>query len=381
MFTIDDHLPQGNVLPLAAGAEDGAWTLRFTPSAHGGAERLWFNARIRNRGGAAGAPLRLVLCEAEHLLGGGGGPPVHPVWRADGGEWQRLEAGVERRLDDGRLEVSWEVPAPTAAAQLAVCLPYGEEELRATVAADGDYWHCARIGTSAHDHPLLRLSNAVPDVDDPRPGIYCTARNHSGETPGSWALDGFLRRCAELASDEVAVWAVPFVDRDGVEAGDYGKDHWPRDVNRAWTGTQSYRHEVAQVQRDARAWARRCVPTLALDWHAPGMRDNRPHVHDEACEREPLTDALAAACGVEAEGFRHNAAYGPALFRELGMDGDVPNCGNWFRRSFGIRAVTMEIPYMLIGDRPLLRADYHRLGGHVAEACLAWIREHVAVRS
>ena len=381
MYILDDQLPQGNALALASGLEAGTWTLRFTPSARGGAERLWFHARVCNRGGRAGDPLRLVLEEVDQLLGGGAAHPFRPVWCADGGAWSRLEAGIETRHPDGRREIAWTVPAPATEGRLAVCLPYGEDELRATVAAGGDYWSCARIGTSAGDRPLLRLANAAGTAGDQRPGIYCTARNHSGETPGSWALDGFLRHLAEQATDDVLVWCVPFVDRDGVDRGDYGKDHWPRDVNRAWTGCQSYRHEVAQVQRDVRRWAERCRPLLSLDWHAPGMRDPNPHVHDEDTAREPLTDAMAAAFGIAPEGFRHNASYAPKLFRELGMDGTVPNCSTWFRRTFGIRGITMEVPYMLVGERPLLAADYHELGARLADVCLSWVREHAAVEA
>lgn len=379
MYQLDDQLPHGNALALASGWEDGTWTLRFTPSARGGAERLWFNARITTRGSRAGEPLRLVLEEVDQLLGGGQDQPFQPVWRADGGDWIRLPAAELHTSDDGRRTASWTIAAPAVEGQLAVCMPYGEAELHATLAATDGYWAATRIGTSCGDRALTRLRGG--SGDPAAPGLYCTARNHSGETPGSWVLDGFLRRCADAAVDDVAIWVVPFVDIDGVVTGAYGKDHWPRDHNRAWTETQSYRHEVAQIQADARRWGERCRPQLALDWHAPGMRDVRPHVHDEATEREPLTDAMAAAYGIDPEGFRHNAAYGPALFRELGMGGGVPNCTNWFRRRFGIRAVTTETPYMRIGERPLLVADYHAIGAGFADRCLAWIREQAAVEA
>lgn len=374
MFTLDDHLPHGNAIPLASHGDEAGWHLSFTPSAHGGAERLWCHARISNRGGRAGMPLTLVLTELDQLLGGGTPTPVCPVWRADGGDWQRLPAGNEIFHPDGRRDVSWTLPAPATEGHFAFTPPYGEPELRATLALSDGYWHEARIGTTSQDRPLLRFHNRLGEKDDQRPGILCTARNHSGETPGSWALDGFLRRCAAVNTDDCLIWVVPFVDRDGVDNGDYGKDHWPRDFNRAWTTTQSYRHEVAQVQRDLDRWQRRCQPMLALDWHAPGLRNVDPHVYDDSDERDPLTDALANAYGVAPDRYRRTSSYMNQLFLELGMTGDGPSAGRYFRKRFGIRSLALETPYMLVGERPLQIADYHAIGGAMADACLAWVR-------
>jgi murein tripeptide amidase MpaA len=111
-------------------------------------------------------------------------------------------------------------------------MPYGEAQLRDSLAAGQDYWQESRIGTTCNGRSIPRLNNAIGG-DHNRPGIYCTGRNHSGETPGAWALDGFIRRFAERNVEDVALWVVPFVDRDGVDEGRYGKDHWPRDFNRA----------------------------------------------------------------------------------------------------------------------------------------------------
>lgn len=374
MYELDDDLPHGNAIQLSSGMEDGVWTIRFTPSAKGGAERLWFAARIRNRGGPARVPLRLMLCEADNLLWGrpDDDHPQQPVWRSDGGDWRRLSPGTPIVHDDGRTDVAWVVDAPVSVAECAVCMPFGEAQWRQTLAAAPDYWQESRVGTSCGDRALLRARNPVTGVDD-RPGVFCTARNHSGEAPGSWVLDGFMRRWAERQVDDVALWVVPFVDRDGVDTGAYGKDHWPRDFNRAWTEVQSYRHEVAQIQADAKRWAQRCRPMLHLDWHAPGMVDVSPHVHDHARDAEPLSEAMAAAYGTAYEGFRRNAGYAGQLFEELGMN-SAPNCTNWFRKHFGIRAVTMETPYMVIGTQPVLVADYHAIGARLADACLEWVK-------
>lgn len=372
MFSLDDQLPHGNALALASGPDGDGWRLAFTASAHGGHERLWFNARLMNHGCRAGLPLTLVLHEADQFLRGDQGSALRPAWRADGGGWQRLPAGNEHRTADGRLEIAWTVPAPAVEAQLAASLPYGEADLRATLAHCGDFWQESRIGTSARDRALLRLANDHGNTPATRPGIACLARNHSGETPGSWALDGFLRQYAQRGEHGTVVWVWPFVDIDGVAAGDYGKGNWPGDFNRAWTAKHSYRHEVTQIQLDLGRWQQRCRPILALDWHAGRLRQDRLHAFGHAAGKDDLVAALAAACGVPPERFVAPGGYKQALADELGLGRAPPTATDHLHARFGIPALAMEIPYLPCGGQEMLADDYRAIGARCADACLAW---------
>ncbi|MDD2599703.1 MAG: M14 family zinc carboxypeptidase [Kiritimatiellae bacterium] len=68
--------------------------------------------------------------------------------------------------------------------------------------------------------------------------IWLSARHHAAEMMGSYVLEGILD--AVLASTELGAWlrenvefmVVPFVDKDGVEDGDQGKNRTPHDHNR-----------------------------------------------------------------------------------------------------------------------------------------------------
>src|SRR5690606_20700503 len=107
------------------------------------------------------------------------------------------------------------------------------------------------------------------------PGVYLIARQHSGETPGSWLLDGVVRYLStpegQQISRNMCVWAVPFADPDGVADGSYGKDQTPWDLNRAWGSPR--RPEINAIQRDVHRWARRCRPQAIVDLHAPGYSE------------------------------------------------------------------------------------------------------------
>ena len=141
---------------------------------------------------------------------------------ASDGDWQRLEAGIVGQLPDGRTCVTWVVGAPPGPPypsylDVAYCYPYGLPEVEALMRETEGYWQADIIGVSQGGRPLVRLSNAYGQAGGQRPGLYLIARQHSGETPGSWVLDGFLRHLVLLGEAAPLVWSVPLTNIDGVE--------------------------------------------------------------------------------------------------------------------------------------------------------------------
>jgi len=311
---VDAGIPYGNAGAVEVGESGGLPEVRFTADPHGGPECLWFCFRLMaSAPSAAGSSVRLVLQHPHNLLGCGrdAAGNLRPVLRREGGDWERLGAPEIEDLPDGRFRLVWTCPAPATFLEVALCYPYGRAELDALVNESNGYWRAEVIGLSQRARPLLRLANAPGEPGGSRPGLYLVARQHSGETPGSWVLDGFLRRLAAAGGPAPLVWAVPLANIDGVEQGDYGKDNFPYDLNRAW-GEPPMRHEALVIQRDLRRWARRCRPVLGLDFHAPGGAEadgvygylpspyEHPAQHRESLEwagafREALSPGFAAA--------------------------------------------------------------------------------------
>lgn len=123
---------------------------------------------------------------------------------------------------------------------------------------------------SQNGNPLIRISNNYGKINGKKLGFYFIARQHSGETPGSWVLDGLLKYLAKMNCRDILVWEIPLSNIDGVLQGDYGNDNFPYDLNRAWRDPPM-RHETLVFQRDINnRWKSRCKPTLILDFHAPG---------------------------------------------------------------------------------------------------------------
>jgi hypothetical protein len=373
-FEVDTQVPFGNACDIALTTDDGTLTLSFSPDPHGGPETLWFCFRLL-RTDATGPDISTVRLQLKHsynMLGGQNPLAMRPVIRYDGGEWRRLPEGDLITLADGRTDVAWSTAVPNRMLDVAFCYPYGMEELEALMEANHGTWQLDTIGVSQSARPLLRLSNAYGRPDGGQLGLYLMARQHSGETPGSWVLDGFLRAIADLGRDAPLVWAVPLSNIDGIEGGDYGKDNFPYDLNRAW-GRPPMRHEVSVIQRDMARWRSRCLPVLAIDFHAPGASETGgvyTYVPDPDLDRGGhdavmrwanwTSDALTPEYA--ADDFARVARY-PSRW-------ETPSFRAYAWAQIGVPCITYETPYAIAQKRVLTQEDYREIGHRICKGVL-----------
>ena len=365
-------VPFGNACDVEIVESGGVTEVSFAPDPHGGPEVMWFAFRLERSGGAPGGRIRLKLKNMANILGGDNARNMRPVAAAAGASWQRLDEGRAEGLEDGRVNVSWEIDAPAEFIDVAWCYPYGPGEMEALVRETGGFYHADTIGVSQAGRPVVRLSNSPGAEGSDRTGLYLVARQHSGETPGSWVLDGFLRHMASLGDDAPLVWAVPLSNIDGVVGGDYGKDNFPYDLNRAW-GRPAMRHETLVIRRDMERWKARCRAALALDFHAPG-----------ACEAEGIY-AFLVKPEDSARCFRTSKQWAERFAEALGEDYAAPDFARLARygsrwetpgfthfcaRELDVCGFSLETPYALsAGGRVLLsQACYREAGERLAAA-------------
>jgi hypothetical protein len=371
-FSIETDFPGGNACSISLEVNGDTTRIAFAPDPHGGPETLWFHFKVRRTVPCAPSTLELSLEHSYNMLGGHQPQHLRPVIRYAESDWQRLPAPRIEEQADGRARVLWTIAAPPTSAEVAVCFPYGTNDLDALLQASDDYWKCDEIGVGQRGTPLLRLANDYGRLENERPGLYLIARQHSGETPGSWALDGFLHHLAKRGDGAPLTWAVPLSDPDGVRYGDYGKDRFPYDINRAW-GHPPMRHETLALRWDINRWSHRCRPTLAVDFHAPGACETDgiycflseaekncdwyPQLHrciEDICTA--LTPALASP------NFERVARYKSRW--------ETPNFAQFIIAEYNVPALSLEIPYALCGERVLTRDDYRGAGACIAEAIL-----------
>ena len=240
--------------------------VHFAADPHGGPECLWFCLRVYETDPqevAADATVRVALKYVPNMLGASSPSSLLPVSRQEGQAWVRMKPGKTEELPDGQYMATWVIPHPTPAVDIAFCYPYGRDEIDQLLQKSRGYWHRDAIGLSQQGRTIARLSNDYGKPGGRRPGVYLVARQHSGETPGSWVLDGLLQHLSRDSAHAPVTWAVPLTNIDGVIHGDYGKDNFPYDLNRAW-GSPPMRHETRVMQQDIRRWKERCRPPRRL---------------------------------------------------------------------------------------------------------------------
>lgn len=373
---LDTNIRYGNAADVEILEEDGRPVVSFAADPHGGPTSMWLCFRLARTGGIPeGKKIKVVMKHFITILGGRADMALLPVIRYENGDWDRLPPGVIEELPDGRHQQYWEIDPPDSFVDIAFCYPYGRPEVDALIQETGGYWRADTIGVSQNGRGLIRLSNRAGTPGEDCPGVFIIARQHSGEVPGSWVLDGLLRRIALAGDNAPLTWAIPLADIDGVEQGDYGKDKFPWDLNRGWSipGVSSMRNEAYAYEIDMRRWVSRCRPLLAMDLHAPAasqtegvyayLPDSR--TFPQQYSRAALwADRFASALGAEyaRSDFKQVARYSSRY--------QTPGFSSFCRESLKITVQSLETPYGMIGDLVLTREHYREIGRRLAEVIL-----------
>ena len=256
--SVSAAFPGGNVLVLGA---DGV-TVRLAPDLRD-TEGRWFYWRFRAVFPAAGT-WRFVF---DGPSVGTRGPAVR---RAGEGGWRWQSEG----LHASDTEFVWVSEGPETV-DFCQCIPYMPEDFRTFAATFADDPRVSvgelcrsRRGRSV---PVLRLREGNPEET-----FLLTCRHHAQEAMASFAVEGLLRALASDAPRASAfrrafeIVAVPFVDLDGVEAGDQGKNRRPHDHNRDY-GAPDGAHVHPETAAIARFIETR-RPAGVLDLHCPWLR-------------------------------------------------------------------------------------------------------------
>jgi len=343
---------------------------------------MWFHFRIR---GARGWRVRFVLKNARNCLGSEKhyaelrvrpviteDPPTVPPRRR---RWRRIPKSA-LSYDETSGAFSFEAKINSNEAYVAHCYPHSLNELRWFLK---EFGRCPflKAGTAGKTErgrsmPLLRISEGSARG---KMRIYLMARHHSGETPGSWALEGTLRwllsrdrRAAELRRRFVFC-VVPFVDLDGCEEGLYGKERAPVDFNRAYM-EDSPRVEVQHILREI--FRRRRNNLILLDYHAPSAGDPN-HIFIKS---EPFCSARYSKIAREfGEILSELSPRGARLLpKQISMptymrdEAEVTSTGAAYL-AHGMLAATMEVSYGCTADGRFMQLeDYLDYGAAIGKA-------------
>ncbi|MBQ9726234.1 MAG: hypothetical protein IJV65_01860 [Kiritimatiellae bacterium] len=357
-------VPGGNVRVLGRSGR----TVRLAPDMRDSSGR-WFYWRFRSVFPGAGT----WRFEFDAPAVGTRGPALR---LADGAAWRWLSEAPF--ASDRAFE--WTASGPETV-EFCQCIPYSSADFGDFVAslAGNPLVSVGELCRSRKGRtvPLLRIREGTPEA-----AILLACRHHAQESMASFALEGALRA---LASDDsraramrrrAEIVAVPFVDLDGAEDGDQGKNRVPHDHNRDY-GAPGGAHlypECAAV--DGLLDALR--PLVALDLHCPWLRggptNEHPYLVGVDCARtrpavRRLASLLERRCPPVAPYRAADTLPFGALWNTAANYADgVSFAAHASAKPFVLLANTLEIPFANFRERTQTPETVRAFGAGVAAA-------------
>lgn len=303
-------------------------------------------------------------------------------------------------LDGG---LSWRWQGGDSATDRSFVYDFGSEdrEVRFSFGMPYTQANWERFQTVIGSHPMVRpltlcrsrKGRAVEMVYLGAPGgrvaarAAITCRHHCCEMMASYAVEGLVEAmlfdpACRWMRDHVGLMVIPFVDKDGVEEGDQGKNRAPRDHNRDYDDPQVH-PETAAIRALLPVWGGGRL-RAALDLHCPWIRGEGNEVvyqvgagDAEVWAGQRRFGARLAACA------RGPLPYDPASDIPFGQSwntGANYASGMGFRRWSesipGIRlATSLEIPYANASGVEVTAETARRLGRDLAEALSGFLQE------
>ncbi|MBN2153709.1 MAG: hypothetical protein JW839_19790 [Candidatus Lokiarchaeota archaeon] len=232
---------------------------------------FWFYWCLRARG-AAGKRIRVTFT-GRRVFG-----PRGPAWSGDGGStWSWIGKAATKRGT-----FTFPVPDEATDARFCFAMPYTESNLKSFLSRHtGSPYLSVEVLCKTNKGRIAEALLAGALQGAPLYRVVVAARHHACESMASFSVEGLLEHVLGEDSDGDGAWfresvsfmVIPFVDKDGVEDGDQGKNRIPRDHNRDYDDRTLY-PTVKAIKERVPAWLAG-APALALDLHCPYMHDER----------------------------------------------------------------------------------------------------------
>ncbi|MBI4891562.1 MAG: peptidase M14 [Acidobacteria bacterium] len=361
---IGSGIPAGNIVVegRAAGEIRVRQDLRDTEG-----DWFWWCFEVR---GAGAETLRFRFTGSD-VIGTRG-----PAMSADGGlTWRWLGRGCV----EGKSFVYRFDPA-VAAPRFAFAMPYTEADLRRFLRG--------RKGLRVEELCRTKKGRTAERLRFGANGggarkVLLTARHHCCECMASYALEGLVEAALEdrWLRGHVQCAVIPFVDKDGVEDGDQGKNRRPRDHNRDYDG-QSVHPTVRALREWAPEWGGGRLE-FALDLHCPWIRgEHNEEIYFPGGEDQRIWAEMVKFGGILEQVERGGLPYSRANNMPFGTAWNTAanyaqgqSFARWAAGLRGVRAAgTIEIPYANCGSVDVTAESARALGHGLAEALREYLK-------
>ncbi len=371
-FAIDTAFPGGNILVSKIEGD----TVHLGPDQR---DSLlpWFYWYFRVTG-ASGR--KLTFAFPKNTVGVRG-----PGVSLDAGQtWKWL--GADAVVDE---TFSFTFPEKSADVRFSVGMPYLRADLDRCLArhTGSPFLRVESLTKSrkGRDVPLIHIGDPAKKA---RYAVAITCRHHCCEMMASYAVEGLIE--GALADDDAGRWLrenaeflfVPFMDTDGVEDGDQGKNRAPFDHNRDYATAVARYPEVAAWKERLPAWSDG-RPLVAIDVHDPALHTD---IHETVSFLEPQERDQAARMGKLCT-YLERDQQGPILYRKAAnlrfgsgyntiAAKPAPMSAGWARSLPNtIVGFTVEIAYANAGGCDVNSHSAREFGRDFAVALKSFLRE------
>lgn len=375
---VDAAHPGGNIAVSAINGTD----IEVKQQWHDAA-RWWFYWNMRVQG-AAGQNLTFNFLDG-NVIGTRG-----PACSLDLGKSWTWLGTAHVKMADKNVQFTYQVPDGTDSVLLAFAPPYLASDLERFLQSVGTtpQLRVEELCRSEEDRTVERIHVGRLD-GPPKYRLFITARHHACESMASYVLEGIL--AAALADTEDGAWfrknvdivAIPFVDKDGVENGEQGKNRIPRDHGRDYAGDSMY-NSTGALRDFVPEWSDGRLD-IAMDLHCPHIRGDYNEFIYQVGQEDPVIwkeqQAFAEILAAIAEPplpyqARNDLPYGQAWNTGKNYTQGMP-MARWASQLPGIRlATTFEIPYANVGDVTITTDRARAFGATLTTAMRSYLESH-----
>jgi hypothetical protein len=217
--------------------------------------------------------------------------------------------------------------------------------------------------------------------------LFFTARHHACESTASFVLEGIMKSFLDRIGKNdaliqgIQLIAIPFMDLDGVQSGEQGKNRYPHDHNRDY---QKFFYSEPRALDSLFTKLTDCKPTLIIDLHSPWIKYNQNEtLFFIGQERIDFSAKLKDLANIIQSTHKGNLPFDSesAIFpfgkdwnnRTMteSLDNQLLSFSQWGAMQENVfLASTLEIPYANVKDVPVSKKNLREFGQALLEALL-----------
>ncbi|HUX97143.1 MAG TPA: M14 family zinc carboxypeptidase [Bacteroidales bacterium] len=223
-----------------------------------------------------------------------------------------------------------------------------------------------------------------PPNDNVKYKVLITARHHACEMMANYEIEGLVK---EILNDNwlknnVEFCFIPFIDKDGVENGDQGKNRKPHDQNRDY-GERSIYGSTKALKEWVPQWAENKL-AIAMDLHCPWIKgDYHENILVVGTENERIAEQQKLFCKILKSTNKGELKVSNKIYMPFGIDWNTSasytagvSFKTWASTLEGVKLpISFEFPYGTNEGQIITQQNARDFGADLAIAIKKYLKQ------